>query len=357
MIFFVLILLLLIFNRAEFASPNKFHADYISKDRTNAIKGIFVALILLSHGRQYMELSGAYDNPYLTLQNHLGQMVVAMFLFYSGFGIMESIKRNGYGYVKSIPLKRFPSVLLNFNIALVLYLALGLYSGKTYDIKTILLSMVGWKSVGNSNWYMFAIFVLYILTFISFFFIKWVKNKRLYLIGIIILTALTVCFVYWEISTGQPHYSYDTVILFVLGCYYSYFKNVIEKILMKNDMIYFFILFLIIAVYVVSFRYRWSGGIEVYTVWAAAFTMLTVVLTMKISIQNSALSWLGSHVFSIYILQRIPMTLLSGLGLAQSHKYTFLIVSVAATIVMAAVFDHYTAKLTKAIWKTKGEAK
>lgn len=96
MIFFVLILLLLIFNKTEISKPGEFNKDYISPDGTLAIKGIFVALILLSHGKGYIELGGIYDEPYIALQNHLNQMVVAMFLFYSGYGMMESMKKKQF---------------------------------------------------------------------------------------------------------------------------------------------------------------------------------------------------------------------------------------------------------------------
>lgn len=356
MIFFVLILLFLIFNSAKFAESNKFAADYISKDKTNAVKGIFVVLILFSHGKQYMSLEGIYDQAYIMLQNHLDQMVVAMFLFYSGYGIMESIKRKGYDYVKTIPAKRFPSTLLNFDIAIALYLLVGLLLGNTYDIKTILLSLIGFKSVGNSNWYMFAIFVLYILTFLSFLCRKWIKNKRADLLCIIILTALTVGMVFAEMKAGMQAYWYNTLILFALGFYYSYFKETIEKVVMKNDITYFFILLITVCVYIVSYSFRRDLGIEVYTVWAIAFTLLTVILTMKISIENPLLKWLGQHVFSIYILQRIPMSVLAHYQLAQTHKYVFLIVSITATLFLATVFDYFTAKLSKAIWKERKSA-
>lgn len=357
MIFFVLILLLLIFNGAEFAPPNEFARDYISKDKTSAIKGIFVVLILFSHGKQYMALGGVYDDPYLALQGHLGQMVVAMFLFYSGYGLMESIKRKGYDYVRSIPLKRFPSVLLNFDIAIVLYLILGMFLGKVFGIKTILLAFIGWESVGNSNWYMFAIFALYILTFFAFLCKKFIRWKHVDLVCIAILTVLTVALVYAEMKLGQPSYWYNTLILFVLGFYYSYFKNTIEKLVMKNDITYFLALLAVVCVYIAAFIIKRSGGIEEYTLWAVAFTLLVVILTMKISVNNQLLVWLGQHVFSIYILQRIPMTILHSFGLSETNKYAFLIISIAATLLLAALFDSLTARLSGLIWKERKESK
>ena len=86
MVFFLIIILLIIFNQMEFAKSNTFMDDYLSRPVTTAVKGIFVILIILSHWAQYVELGGIYDEPYLILKDHLNQMVVAMFLFYSGYG-------------------------------------------------------------------------------------------------------------------------------------------------------------------------------------------------------------------------------------------------------------------------------
>ena len=353
MVFFILILLILIFNRAEFAPQNRFTQGYMAKDKTTSIKGIFVALILLSHGSQYMALGGAYDEPYIALQSHLGQMVVAMFLFYSGYGMMERIKRTGYKYVKSIVTKRFPNVLLNFDIAIVLYLILGLFLGKSFDLKTILLSFIGWESVGNSNWYMFAIFVLYLLTFAAFFGTKWTNRKYFKALCVGFLTVLTGAMILIEMKLGLPSYWYNTLILFVMGFYYSCLEKYINRFLLKNDTTYFLTLLLSVGAYVVFYTIKDRYGIVSYTLWALAFTAFVIVLTMKVSVNNAVLNWMGQHVFSIYILQRIPMSILNHIGLAASHKYIFLILSIAATLFMAQVFDSYTAKLSGLIWKKR----
>ncbi len=82
MIFFVAVLFLLIISGAEFSKPNEFNKDYISRAGTTAIKGIFVILIMFSHGKGYIDVGGKFDVPYLKMQDHLNQMIVAMFMFY-----------------------------------------------------------------------------------------------------------------------------------------------------------------------------------------------------------------------------------------------------------------------------------
>ena len=168
MILFILILLMVIIANAEIAKPNTFNTEYSSISQTNVIKGIFVILVLLGHGNSYLNVQGALDMPYKSFQSHLGQMVVSMFLFYSGFGMIKSIMKKRFGYIKTLPIKRFLIVVLNFDIAVILFEIMNICLKIHFDWKTILLAFTGWVGIGNSNWYMFAIFVLYILLFVSF---------------------------------------------------------------------------------------------------------------------------------------------------------------------------------------------
>lgn len=63
-----------------------YHSDFLSPMNTLSIKGFFVFLIFFSHIQGYLSLSDSLlNNIYFSFQNHLGQLIVAMFLFYSGF--------------------------------------------------------------------------------------------------------------------------------------------------------------------------------------------------------------------------------------------------------------------------------
>lgn len=62
------------------------------------------------------------------------QLVVVMFLFYSGYGVGESFKRKGDGYVKSMPRHRILATLLNFDVAVIVFILLGLALGHPIDI-------------------------------------------------------------------------------------------------------------------------------------------------------------------------------------------------------------------------------
>ncbi len=351
MILFVLILGMILVRGAEIADSNNFSKNYMSIAGTNLIKGVFVLLVLLGHAVTYVKMSGALDQTYITLKEHLHQMVVSVFFFYSGYGMMKSILKKGYGYIKQIPLKRFFILLLNFDIAVCLYLIVGVIMGQKFTLNTILFSLIGWKSVGNSNWYMFAIFGLYILMFFSFILLRWFEKKGAIYVGTVIFTILTMLFVLWEIRMGLPNWYYNTMILMPAGCWFALLQKPVEKVVMRNDYLYALASVFLFVGYWLSYGNRWSGGIERYTIWALFFVAVVVFITMKISFQSKVLSWFGEHVFSIYILQRIPMLVLSRCGLAAQNRYGFIIGVIVITIFLALIFDYLTGKLDKCILK------
>ena len=58
------------------------------------VNGIFVALILFSHFSQYINEWIKIDSLIFSIYSELlGECVVATFLFYSGYGLMEQIKK------------------------------------------------------------------------------------------------------------------------------------------------------------------------------------------------------------------------------------------------------------------------
>lgn len=342
MAFFLLIVLLIISVDAKFCYSGEFNDAYLEKSSTTAINGIFVILIVFSHYTQYANFEGIYDTPYLALREHLNQMVVAPFLFYSGYGMMESIKKKGTQYVDKIPTK-FWQLLLRFDIAVVLFLILNAVFKIHYPVKQVLLAFTTWTSIGNFNWYITAILMIYVCIYISFKIFYRSPSQKNEVICALLTCALTMACVFLQMKAGRPNYCYNTMIIAPLGMLYSHFKSNIEHLIMKGDLNYSLTLTIIGGVYIISFFHRWDNGIEGYTIWAASFIALLVLITMKVQIHNGLLEWFGKHVFSIYILQRLSMIVLDHFGCIESHKYISLVVVFLITAPIALIFENATA--------------
>ena len=113
-------------------------------------------------------------------------------------------------------------------IAIVLYIIVNLLLGNSYGIYKILLAFTGYESIGNSNWYMLAIFVLYLLIMLCF---KRIKIKSIY--QIIVFSLLTIIYIF-VLSRVKDNYYVDTILCFPMGMWYSYFKEKIDKLLVKK---------------------------------------------------------------------------------------------------------------------------
>lgn len=166
----------------------------------------------------------------------------------------------------------------------------------------------------------------------------------------LIFTILSIAFVYWEIKVGQPAWFYNTIILFALGGWFALFQEQIECIVMKNDYVYIVLGAIMAVLYWISFKNR-NYGIKEYSVWAGLFTLAVVMITMKISIKSTVLEWIGKRVFSIYILQRIPMIILTKTGFTQNSPYTFFVLAFLITLGIAVIFDYMVGKLDNVIVK------
>lgn len=179
-LFYIAILILAIWGmRFSKEKPFDNKDGCLSRYSTDSIKGIFILVVFARHIFPYIagikEDLGYLDRLYCSIDSLVRQLLVVMFLFYSGYGVAESIAAKGKKYIDAIPQKRILTTLLNFAAAVCLFIGLAYALGKDLTVVQCLLSLIGWESVGNSNWYIFCILICYGATYIAF---KSSTNKR-----------------------------------------------------------------------------------------------------------------------------------------------------------------------------------
>lgn len=345
---FLALLLCIVFLDLKTAGKDRFYSDFMSRERTSAVNGLFTLLVFFSHAGSYLPMDAPVDAPYTAFRGFLGQLVVVPFLFYSGYGILESIRQKGLPYVKAIPFRRFFRVFYHMAVAVCLYIIVNLILGNEMTVSNTLLAFTGWTSIGNSNWYVFAILSLYAIAFVSFL----AARGNLYL-GAAFTTALTLLCVFWQMRLGRDSWTYDTMLMFPAGMVFSLARPYFQKLLGKNDAIYMLFFAGLLAVFLLANERRGSN-LGWYTLWCGFFMLLVLALTMKFSLNNSILQWLGSHVFSIYILQRIPFQLLCRLGYRE-RPYLCIVLSFCFTAVLAVLFDAAVSRLDRLLYSRREE--
>ena len=322
------------------------HTDrYLSMDSTNTVRGIYIMLIFLSHFMQYYTYTEPIDKMGGNISKMFGQMIVVMFMFYSGYGIGEAYKRKGHAYIKSFPKHRILKTFVHFEIAILLYFVLSLILHSGYSAKRVLLSFIGWESIGNSNWYIFAVIILYILTWVAF---SIARKDKIY--AAVLVTAFTFVYIV-IIANFRDKWWFDTALCYPAGLWYSFLKDKFEKLLARNNVVWFVLLLMSAVVWWWSHFYRGDSISRI--VEALVFVLFSVLVTLKFTPCNKLLAWLGKHTFEIYILMRMPMKLLELCGLKEYNLYLYFFASLAATVLLSALFSKMLNGFDKLVFRAK----
>ena len=324
-----------------------FNEDYLSRDCTNSIKGVFILLIVISHSIPYFKDCGyLFANPgdslFLPFFFLLSQLVVVMFLFYSGYGVGESFKSKGDTYVKAMPRHRILGTLLNFDVAVLVFMVVDLLLGIELTANQCLLSLTAWKNIGNDNWYIFVILLCYLMTYIV---LRLPISKSSHRV-VLLFGLCVICMIVLSFYKGT--YWFNTILCYPLGFMYSTYKESIEKCLKRS---YWLCLLVVFAIFVPVFILlhncpsdRFQIG---YNLVSILFAMMLVILTLKVRICNQPLLWAGMHLFPIYIYMRLPMVVMKNKApeFVGTYPALFILVSLVLTVLIARVYKHWEIKL------------
>lgn len=313
-----------------------FNAEYLSRESTNAIKGIFIILVFIQHIIPYILDSGYVVGEgfsaelFYFIKGHINQWIVAMFLFYSGYGVMESIRCKGEVYVKQMPKKRILKVFVDFAVAVSIYIVLALLLNQHLSVAKCLLAFTGWESVGNSNWYIFVIIILYLITYCCAVSLKCPQLIYFILFVTLIVAGVLCCF--------KPTYWSNTILCYVAGLFYSHYRSLLEPLFKSK---YYIILILLVLSMSCLDRMPFVMHSVLYNVFAVLFCFMVLLATMKLRIKNEFLIWLGKNLFPIYIYQRIPMIILSSIYdgyFAASRPICYTLTCFIITLLIACIY-------------------
>ena len=313
--------------------------DYLSKERCNSIKGIFILLIFLSHSLQYIKASGyvfaGIDTITALILKFTGQLVVVMFLFYSGYGVALQVNRKGNQYVRQMPQHRILKTLFNFDVAVCFFIILSLLLSQPLKLDQILLSFLAWDSIGNSNWYILIIILCYIITYLANRISATPKVVGGVILFLCLLTMLILSFV-------KGTWWYDTILAYPAGYIYANYRQQVEPILKR---------YFIVILFILGCIFLFTHGHGPYlrglrpNVMAVSFALIVVMVTMKVQIGNSWLQWFGTNLFPLYIYQRIPMIALQvtlGDEFLSQYPILYLIICLLITCLIAKYYKYWS---------------
>lgn len=267
----------------------------LNKTQTSSINGVAIVLIIIRHFFQYIS-PGKYDGIMCRIDNHLGQLIVVSFLFFSGYAFVKQYQKSDK-YLEKMP-RKIISLYLIFVITVMSFAVIGFVLGEKYRVVEYLLALIGMYSVGNSTWYVVAILMLWGGSYMSY-------RQR-------IVSPFIIMFLWVGIYTAvmylfKSDVFYNTVIAYLCGMIYCSYEMKLQPIINK----YYAIIFggATLAILMGSF---YKPNIVIYELWVVAFCIFLLLISMKVQFNNKALDLLNKYSLELYLIQRIPMIVLKG---------------------------------------------
>ncbi len=325
----------------RFQKCNAKENTYLTKNSTNAIRGIFIILIAMAlflrnvTGTTYTR----FDNPLFSFTSDYVQLLFVPFFFYSGFGIFETYKNLGREYARKIPLQQILRHFLSYFISWILFAVTALAIESNYSIQDYLLSSIGLSTIGNSNWFVFVMIFLYLISFVSFR----IADKK----TAVIIHIILVLFLYFMLKTfAQPgsEFLWNTMPAYVFGVAYSYLKERIEKFIFKKKFIRYVCLVISLGALIGSIflldKVPYSDFVNAMFLLPSLFLCATLIFTTSIfRIQNKVLNFIGSNHFWIYILFLLPTIWFKNIGFITKYSYVYFIISFIVALALGFIFN------------------
>lgn len=346
MVFVLPAILVLSLIGIRFQKCNSKDNTYLTKDNSNAIRGIFIILIFTSTFIGSMTAINAVDAPMVYFVHNYEQLLYVPFFFYSGYGIFETFKNNGKEYARKIPLQQILRHFIAYFISWILLAMTALALHSNYSIQDYLLSIIGISDIGNpTNWFVFVMIFLYLFSFLSFR----ISDKKTAIIINIVLTTF-LFFMYRSFAPEGSPYLWNTMPAYIFGLLYSYFKERIEKFLFRNKINRFIVLFTSFGLLVASLfaikQIPYSDFRNAAFIFPSFFMSFVLVgLTSIINIRSKVLRFIGANSFWIFILQQVSLIWLTKVGFIYNIKYLYfvvaLLIAIALGFVLNKVFNHF----------------
>ena len=327
---------------------SKRHPGVLPHEWTRVVNGIFIWLVFIRH----FGILGVYgSNAFFSWeQRYLGQLIVTTFLFFSGYGLMYSIQKASREYIRKLILVRLPKLWGTFATIVLIYAGVKTCMGCEYTLIHVLVSLTGWKSVGNPTWYITMTLVEYLLIWCSF---RCLGTKRSW--RAVVMTALLTMLVIYVISCYKERLWYNTILCLPAGMIFALVGEDIRRFLMlrKWQIGCICAVLLFTGAWIHREAYDWCKGLPILKIWAGsmvanlgailfacgvAFAVAKAALLVEITFQNPFvrfMHWCGGPVIIyIFLLHNLPMQLGRQCEWIQSGAVLYFVFCLVMTLLM-----------------------
>ncbi len=322
--------------------------DVLEMENGNKIRGLLSVLIVIHH----LSLNIRYAFI-LKAFSIIGIVCVAIFFFYSGYGLMLNYSKCD-NYLKSFFSKRLMKIILPYLVSMLMTWLGYLLIKYKFTPREMLNSIFDGNPFVRYSWYVLTIIVLYIVFFLSG---KIFKSPKKMLGGIFIGTLLYSVVVISKFSWGN--WTINSCFSFLFGAAASIYQERAQKILCPNKkyaMLLFAVFFLCGSMIVFKFL---NGGFilnQIIKFPEIADYLLTkplliigmnvlcfvlIILSFwwlrKIKLNDKVFLFLGKISFNIYLYHGLIMYLLRNSRFYCKVDILYMILTFALTLLIATI--------------------
>lgn len=304
--------------------------EYVSLYTSKIEKGIAACLIMANHLQMF---SGP---AFLKPVGYIGFICVAVFLFYSGYGLTYGL-HNKQNYLKGF-FRKILKLLVPYWIVNTLSIILKLAIGIVYPIHKYILSYLSIDYI-TGTWFVTAIIIFYIAFYVIYTLIDLLKlDRKKY--GILFMAIFTVIYIIVAVKIGLGANWYASIAAFVFGIIFANYKDIITATLKCNYCFY-------TVVFILLFLCTWGGrlylaakGIDnvimhiiMRNIVSLLFVMSMICITLRVKIGNRIAEFLGEISYELYLVHFILLT--PAARIIGSDSYLYSLVIIVMSIVLA----------------------
>lgn len=302
----------------------------LSKDKSNAVKGVLAILIVFHHFSTTCDISSFSEF------RRWGSIIVSVFFFMSGYGLGRSITLKGKVYLSNFLSHRlWKSVILPYIIALIIFLVY--LNVDVPDASTLVGDWSRGFTLLPNAWFIVALALMYL----GFFFIN-KTSGRCHVVKIFLYTLVYIIIVY---SVGFERCWYVSVIMFPLGMLYADKENELVTLLNR----YRARIWLIPLMMGITCTCFIMQTIISSIVAFMALTIALVFVMISIEVERigkiGVFSFLSAISYEIYLCHGVAMKMCRGKYLNISDDWMFVIAVVAMTLILASVVKYIVSRL------------
>lgn len=321
--------------------------DYLSIEKCNCLRGMLAVFIVLHHMSE--KISGGYLFPQL---QHLGYLIVAVFFFLSGYGLMVSYQKKGEAYFKGYWKNRIGYLLVVYLIVSVIYLIYFNIVGQSIGLIQFAKSFISGYPTATFSWYIIVQLLFYVIFLFVFSICKRFNNG----LKILTLMALTLAMMIGFYYAGYDSFWYLSDIAFVIGVIYAKYRDKIDSVLSKNIIMYLVALVFCFggfAVFSIVPSIAARLGFEADLIYwisrnisSSFFALIIVVTFYKLNLKSKIWAFLGGISLEIYLFHGMMINIFKSII---SNEILWIITVILTSVAVAFIASLANKQISKLI--------